>query len=415
MKILHVVQAYTPALGGTEVLIQNISERLALRYGDEVTVFTTTAAKNCRVFWAPTEPTLPAGTEEINRVTVRRFPVFNRFGHIRRLVSQLADRAGLPYRDWGRALFNGPIVFGMTRAIAGFGADVVGASSFPFLHMHFALAGAKQSGAPAALHGALHPTDAWSFERPLIYRAIRQADAYIANSRFEQEYLVGRGIPAASISTIGPGVDIDRFARADGRALRAKLGWGNEPVVAFVGQFTPRKGVPLLLAAMRRVWASFPEARLLLAGASGSSLALIAPEAGRFPQRTAVMADFDEKDKPGIFAACDVLVLPSAEESFGIVFLEAWACRKPVIGLKAGAIPSVVADGVDGLLVAPDDVDDLARAICQALARPELQVQLGQAGYQKVRQNYTWDIVTDRFRQVYTCLTEQRREKEKVL
>ena len=401
MKILHVVQGYTPALGGTEVLIQNLSERLAQRYGDEVTVFTTTAAKNCRVFWTPGEPTLPAGTEEINGVTVRRFPVFNRFGRARRRLSHLADRARLPYRDWGRALFNGPIIFGMTRAIAGFGPDIIGAASFPFLHMHYALSGGKRSGTPVVLNGALHPTDTWSFERPMIYRAIRQADAYIAYSRFEQNYLVGRNIPATRIRTIGPGVDLNRFAGADGRALRADLGWGDEPVVAFVGQFMPRKGIPLLLAAMRQVWASFPETRLLLAGASGSSSALIAQEVGRFPQRAAVLADFDEKDKPGIFAACDVLVLPSSEESFGIVFLEAWACRKPVIGLKAGAIPSVVADGVDGLLVEPGDEENLARTICQALARPELRAQLGQAGYQKVRQNYTWDIVADRFRQVY--------------
>jgi glycosyltransferase involved in cell wall biosynthesis len=412
MKILHVVQGYTPAIGGTEFLIQKISERLVQRYGDEVTVFTTTAAKNCAVFWLQSEPTLPAGTEAINGVTVRRFPIFNRLGHVRHQLTKFADWARLPFNDWFRAFFNGPIIFRMTEEIARFKADVVGASSFPFLHMHYALNGSKRNRKPVALIGALHPTDAWSFDRPMIYQAIHRADAYIAYTDFERTYLIGRGIPSTKITTIGAGVDPDQFAGADGQALRDTYGWGNDPVLAFVGQLNKRKGVHHLLAAMPQVWASYPQAKLLVAGASSTYSHQQKQEATRLspndPNRVVLITDFPENEKANIFAACDVLVFPSSEESFGIVFLEAWACRKPVIGMRAGAIASLVDDGVDGLLIPPNCPDELAKAICHLLAHPAERAEMGEAGYKKMHHHYTWDIVVNKFREVYAGLAGSR-------
>jgi glycosyltransferase involved in cell wall biosynthesis len=405
MRILHVVQGYTPAIGGTERLIQKVSERLVQQYGDEVTVFTTTAAKNCEVFWLQNQPTLSAGVEKINGVTVRRLPIFNRFGHVRHQITKFADWAKLPLNDWFRAFFNGPIVFGMTKEIAHFKADVISASSFPFLHMHYALAGGKRNGSPVVLAGALHPTDSWSFDRPMIYKAINQADAYIAYSKFEQEYLINRGISTDLINVIGAGVDPDQFARANGQELRNAYGWGDNPVIAFVGQLNKRKGVHHLLAAMPQVWASYPQAKLLLAGASSTYSHQLEQEAIKLspnhPNRVVVITDFPEDEKAEIFSACDVLVFPSNEESFGIVFLEAWACRKPVIGMRAGAIPSIVTNEVDGILVTPNCPDELAKAICELLSNPTLTAAMGEAGYNKMCQHYTWDTVTDKFRDVY--------------
>jgi glycosyltransferase involved in cell wall biosynthesis len=418
MKFLHVVQGYTPAIGGTELLIQKISEQLVQRYDDEVTVFTTNAAKNCEVFWSQTEPTLPAGVEQINGVTVRRFPVFNRFGYARHRLSKLADWLKLPFRDWGRALFNGPIIFGMTQEIARFTADVVAASSFPFLHMDYALVGGKRSGKPVVLHGALHPMDSWGFDRPMIYKTIRQANAYIANSHFEQTYLLNRAIPTSKIHVIGVGVDITQFAGADGQMLRQQYGWHQDPVIGFVGHLAKRKGIEHLLAAMPEVWAAYPTAKLLLAGSRNVYAHQleqeVAPLASPASNRVVIKSNFSENEKANIFAACDVLVLPSIYESFGMVFLEAWACRKPVIGMRAGAIPSIVTDGLDGLLVTPNHPDELTQALCQLLANPSQRAAMGEAGYKKMRQNYTWDIVTDKFREVYVQVADSKVTSGKV-
>ena len=128
-------------------------------------------------------------------------------------------------------------------------------------------------------------------------------------------------------------------------------------------------------------------------------------------QRVAVLDDFDEADKPAIFGACDVLVFPSGHESFGIVLVEAWAARKPVIGARIGAIPTVIDEDDDGLLIEHRNVADLTVKLRLLIERPELRQRLGEAGRQKVLAEYTWDVVSDRFRSVYQFVREQRQSR----
>lgn len=410
MNILHVVQGYTPAIGGTERLIQRVSEKLVERYGDAVTVYTTTAY-NCELFWRRDQPQLPAGLETINGVSVRRFPVFNRFNRLRWFLAGGAYKFGLPFNDWFRAFYNGPLIPGMTAAIARSGADLVAASSFPLLHMHYALWGGRRARLPVVFYGGIHTADPFGFDRPMIYQAIRQADAYIAYTPFERNFLVERGVPAADIHVVGVGVDPEPFALADGHGLRRRFGWGDAPVIAFVGQQVPHKGIDMLVEAMPCVWQERPDACLLIAGAATTYSAFIRQWIGQLaPElraRVAVIDNFAEEEKPAIFAACDLLVFPSGHESFGIVLLEAWATGKPVIGSRVGAIPSVIDEGKDGILIDHRNVGNLIEAIRTLLNQPELRQQMGQNGRQKVRQRYTWDIVTDSLRQIYARARER--------
>lgn len=411
MNVLHVVHGYPPSTGGAQWLVKNLSEQLVARYHDEVTVYTTVAS-NMELFWRSDVSALPAGTEEINGVTVRRFPVFNRMNKLRMLIAGAAYRLRLPYNDWLRTLYNGPLIFGMTQAIAKSGADVVFATAFPLMHMHYALRGARRAGIPSVLLGAIHTADTWGYDRRMIYRAIRQTDAYIALTAFERDYLIARGIRSDKISVIGPGVNVGDFAEADGAMIRDRYGWGDAPVVATVGKQTARKRFDVLIEAMQDVWAVRPEARLLIAGArtgySHQLEAMIAALPVKQRSHVTVVSDFPEDEKPHLLAACDVFVLPSGEESFGIAFLEAWACGKPVIGARVGAIPSVIDEGQDGLLAAYRDADDLARAIMELLADPQRRVRLGRAGQRKVLENHTWEIVADRVRSVYVEVVSRR-------
>jgi glycosyltransferase involved in cell wall biosynthesis len=404
MRILHVVHGYPPSTGGSQWLIKNLSERLVSRHHDEVTVFTT-VAYDTEYFWRSNEPAMPVGTEEINGVTVRRFPVFNRLNTLRMLIAGVAYRLRLPYNDWLRTVYNGPLVFGMTQAIADSGADVVFATAFPLMHMYYALAGAQKAGIPIVFLGAIHTANTWGYERRMIYRAIQQADAYIAHTTFERDYLIGRGIPADKISVVGPGVDAAAFDRADGTTIRRRYGWGDNPVVALMAKQSARKRFDVLLEAMRQVWEVYPNAQLLLAGARTPYSFQIEEMIAALPSErrslVTVVDDFSEEEKPHMLASCDVFVLPSAEESFGIAFLEAWACGKPVIGARIGAIPSVIADGHDGLLFTHGDADELTHAILGLLADPRRRAQMGQAGRAKVLQNYTWETVTAQVRTVY--------------
>jgi glycosyltransferase involved in cell wall biosynthesis len=403
LRVLHVTQGYFPAIGGTERLVQRLSEELVRQFGDEVTVFTT----NCysgEGFNRPRLPRMPVGTEERGGVRVRRFPVRARLSRLLERPQSLAYRHRLALSQYLRTAYQGPIVPGLGRAIRAQPADVVAATSFPLLHMATALRAAGASGRPCVFYGGLHPDDDWGFGRPWIYAAMQRAARYVAYTRFEADFVRSRGVDAERVRVIPLGVDAERFGGVGREEARRRLGLpADAPVVGFVGQLGLHKGVDTLLEAMPLVWRSRPETRLMIAGAravfAGEIDRVVAGWPGRWRERTLLRYGFDESEKPALYAALDVFTYPSGYESFGIAFLEAWASGLPVVGCRRGAIPDVVDAGRDGLLVPYTDEELLARAIVTLLDSPDWRRSLGEAGRRKVLAGLTWDRVARRFRE----------------
>ncbi|MGH9321244.1 MAG: glycosyltransferase family 4 protein [Vicinamibacteria bacterium] len=406
MDILHVVHGYFPALGGAETLIQGISEQLASRHGDRVLVLTPNGY-NTEAFVDPRQPLLPVGEREIDGVTVRRLPVTNRFAPALFHLQRAAYHLRLPGNDRLRTWYGGPIVPGLARAIESFRGDLVAAASFPLLHMYTTLDACRRSGKPLVFIGAIHPLDDWGYQRPMIYRAIRSADAYIALSSYERDYLVERcRVPEDKVTVVGVGIDPAPFELADGSEIRRRHEMGERPLVGFIGQQTAHKGIDALFLAMKLVWQERPETRLLVAGARTN----VTPKLQAFfrerlnPReraRVTYLHNFSESEKPELFAACDIFAYPSWYESFGIAFLEAWSAGKPVVGARAGAVPAVVDEDQDGLLVTPRDPISLATALLRLLESGELRRRLGEAGRKKVETRYRWEVVSRKWREVY--------------
>ena len=406
MDILHVVHGYYPAFGGSERLIQRVSENLHGTFKDRVTVFTADGYNN-ELFVDPSQPRLPATVSELNGITVRRFAVFNRLGKPLYHLQRLAYLLHLPGNQYLRTLYNGPILLGLRQAVETAECDIVAAAAFPLLHMFTTLKACQHSQKPLVFIGALHPMNAYNYQRPMIYQAISQANAYIALSSYERDYLIQEwGIRPKKIAVIGAGVDAERYIQANATEFRQQHGLEDHPLVAFIGQQGRNKGVDTLILAMKQVWQEIPEARILIAGSrthfTQELQRLITQELSSAEQEHIIYKhNFAEEEKPLLFAACDVFAYPSRYESFGIAFVEAWAAGKPVIGCRAGAIPTIIDENKDGLLIPVDDSKALAQALLKLLHNPKLARQMGKAGQEKVLQQYTWDIVTARWRQVY--------------
>lgn len=412
MRVLHVVHGYPPNLGGTQRMIATLSERLVAEYADQVSVFTTNALSNYH-FWQQDSRRLPTGSSDVRGVEVTRFPVFNRLSRARLAAARLACRFRLPGNDVARALYNGPLVPGLTRAVARADADVVVASAFPLLHMHAALRGGLRGGKPVVFIGGLHAEDSWGFDRPMIYRAIQRADRYIAYTEFERDHLVARGIRRDRIVVIGGGVDPERFTGLDSTAWRVERGIGSAPLVALVGQQAPHKGIGALLAAMPEIWRSAPDTHLVVAGRttlhSGDLRRMAASLAPPGEGRVTFLDQPNDRETATLIKSCDIFALPSRHESFGLVYLEAWICGRPVIGARIGSVSSVIEEGRDGLLVDPGDSGDLARAVLRLIDSPDLRRRMGEAGRRKTLERYTWESVVPRFRETYRQVIEERR------
>ena len=412
MNVLHVVHNYFPALGGTEILFQNISERLVAAYGDQVTVVTSNGL-NTGYFVDPSQPGLPIDQEEmINGVRVRRFPINNRIAPRIEKLQYMAFQHNWPLNDLLRTIYHGPISRPMFEAIRLAEADLMVASAFPLLHMYYTAIAKRFNHIPLLFCGALHPEDRWSFDRPMIFRAIAACDMYLAYTEYERDFVVGKGVPAEKVQIASPGVDPAPFQAADGAALRRDLGWESAPVIAFVGQQASHKGVETLYHAMRLVWRQMPEARLIVAGGrtiySSKLDRILETFAPSERDRIKLIQNFSDEEKPQIYAACDLFVSPSGHESFGITFIEAWAAGKAVIGCRSGAIPAVVDDWHDGLLVPYQDAPQLASAILELLADDTLRERMGRRGKDKVLAEHTWDVAVARFRQAYDSVLNRQ-------
>lgn len=400
------VQGYAPAIGGTEIQIQSISEELVRQFGDRVTVFTSDCY-NAGGFVQPGGPRIGAGWEEINGVHVRRFRVLNRFSPILRPIQFMAFKLHLPFNEYLRVWYSGPHMPGLAESIRKFQAGIIAAASFPLLHMFTTLKSGHQSGRPVVLIGNQHPDDAWGFNRPMIATAIRHSNGYIANTDYESHYVIENGASPDRVFTIGCGVYPEKFMEIDPKAARFRLNLPQDiPIVGFIGQLGRYKGIDTLLHAMPKVWQSIPRTELLIAGAQTSFQPQIESLLNQYPleyrRQIHFRYNFMESEKQDMFAALDIFAYPSGYESFGIGYLEAWASGKVVIGCRRGAVPWVIQHEKDGLLVGYQDQDALACALIQLLQNQDRARSMGEFGRQKVLARYTWPIVARKYRDIYT-------------
>jgi D-inositol-3-phosphate glycosyltransferase len=234
-------------------------------------------------------------------------------------------------------------------------------------------------------------------------QVVDQADRLIANTAEEARQLVRHyGADPARTLVVPPGVDLDRFAPGDRSAARRMVGAAEDDVVLlFVGRIQPLKAPDVLLHAAAEMLAADPGLRTRLkvhvVGApSGSGL-----EAPRQLEQLATDLGIAESVRffppqpPGRLAehyrAADVAVVPSHNESFGLVALEAQACGTPVVAAAVGGLPTAVRDGVSGLLVDGHAPRDYARAVRDVLGRRELL----SVGARRHAARFSWDRTVD--------------------
>jgi len=415
IKVLHVVQNYHPAIGGAELLVKNISEGLVKR-GHQITVLTSNAPSS-EAYINSRIKTFPPSIETVNDVVVKRLPIVQLPTFVRRMLDaiMLAFWQGkLPFNDLIRILWAGPYIKGLRYEIMHSEADLVVASSLPFLHVYQAFSAARKQHIPFVVIPCTHPMDAWAFENPRHYRLLRECQTVIANTRYEKDYLISRGVSEEKIYVVGLGIYPERFNKARRGEFRRKYSIGDkEKIVLFTGRKAEGKGLRLLLSAMEKVWELHNDTKLILAGsATEFSRKVIGSEIARFPEgmrkNIVNVDDFEESEKDSLYTDCDIFVLPSIVESFGIVFLEAWIHGKPVIGCRTGPVASVITEGEDGLLVRYGDAEGLAEAIIRLLNDADLRNKLGNKGKEKVLKRYTWDKIVSKIEAIYQTVIEER-------
>jgi glycosyltransferase involved in cell wall biosynthesis len=432
VRALHVFPIYTDQPSGGSDYYQSMLTRELAERGVEIDVFATCArtVRHSAAFGLDWLADFPPGPAIAGGIAVRRFPASYRLppnlgAAISRLILRRWDREeaklGAAPADsdaaveacWRRALTRpaiydylallgrGPISLGLIRAAvrAIRSYDIVLVGFMPFATLWYTSLIARRAGKPIVVLPLFHPEDVYHHFR-LFYRCFERADALLAQTPYSTA-LFHRLFPKSHPVQIGVGVDAAELGGAgiSGERFRSEHGLRGKKLVLFVGRKERHKRYDLAVEAVDAI--GDPDVLLVMVGRDIDRLPITSPRV-RFLgplERPALLDAYD---------ACDVFVLPSEHESFGIVFLEAWMRRKPVIGNAAcRPVASVIEHGVDGFLCG--GAADLAARIRQLLDRPAEARALGEAGQRKAVGSHTWHAVGGRVHDVYAALLAARR------
>ncbi|WP_013320931.1 glycosyltransferase [Gloeothece verrucosa] len=265
--------------------------------------------------------------------------------------------------------------------------------------------------------------ETWPTRLAIEKAALETVDRLVSTNPQQEEHLRRLVSSFGKIDLIPCGTDLNRFGAVSRTSARHQLGIvPDAKVIIYVGPFDPRKGVDILVEAIAH--SRFREEEIKLIIISGSNTAKnqgierdklenLLKKSGlsdctEFPGRL-------DQTLPLYYAAADLCVIPTQDEPFGLVALEAMASRTPVVASFEGALQFSVIPEVTGLLVKPLDPLGFTKAIDRILSHPQWRDQLGQAGRLRTEMAFSWDGVASRLSKLYSHLLTQPRTKYRQL
>ena len=254
----------------------------------------------------------------------------------------------------------------------------------------------KLTGAKCVIH--LH-VKAENWISPFVRWAMKHTDAILGVSSFVADSVVAMDYPEEKVHFVLNSIDIrDWDPTIDGSKIRQEFEIPEEsPLLAIISRLFYWKGHTELIKALGQVKTSIPNVKLLIVGEDdprgmpghGSYTAELKSLVSELGLSEQVIFTGFRRDIRQILAAADIYTMPSFEEPFGVVYLEAMAMKKPVIALDNGGTREVVENGKSGLLSAPQDIEQLASNITRLIGDPQLRHRMGEYGRSRVETFFT--------------------------
>lgn len=387
LRILLTATSYVPAVGGAQIHIHEIAKRLLNDHKLRVATFWCTNRSDWLLGTTLLATSKPSDHEQ-DGISVHRLS----FTPLEKARLLLPTALYVPTLGWMAPAIARVIVPQLEVLAANaslihnirIGREPLSLASLNLAH---------QMNLPFVITPLHHPR--WMSPRyAMFHRIFRQADRVIALTQAEKSMLVRLGVRDDAISVTGIGPVLSEDYDANEFLKKHKI---ESPFVLFLGQHYRYKGFSHLLAAAKRVWKEMPQTEFVFIGPSvGDS------ESGfrAADRRIHRLGTVSLEDKTSALAACRVLCVPSTQESFGGVYVEAWSFSKPVIGCRIPAVSELIEDGVDGLLVeqTPGDIADKLVAL---LKNPKQASEIGAAGKRKVEARYQWPMIVARTLSAY--------------
>jgi glycosyltransferase involved in cell wall biosynthesis len=251
-----------------------------------------------------------------------------------------------------------------------------------------------------------HGVEVWNPLPRLRRRALLSADLVLAPSSDTAQRLAEiQRVPPANIRRLAWPLNPDFLKMADNPAeLSLPKNFPEGRVILTVGRWAASeryKGVDDLIRAVAQLQTKFPRLCLAAVG-DGDDLPRLEKIAGDLGVSESIrfLTNLSREEIAACYARSEIFALPSTGEGFGLVFLEAMAFGKPLIGAGRGGITDIIEDRVNGLLVPAGDLKSLVEALAGLLENESLRVELGRRGAEKVRHRYSFDVFVDNLERI---------------
>ena len=231
--------------------------------------------------------------------------------------------------------------------------------------------------------------------------ALRMAKKVVTISRFSYKKLTDvQGVKSGQISILSPAID-KNFVEAASKCTETRSPILERRRILTVSRLSTSdgyKGIDVVIRSLPQVLGSIPDVEYVIVGDGDDRVRLerIADEVG-VKNRVLFEGKVDDSELHNYYRNCDVFVMPSLNEGFGIVFLEAMAFKKPVVGGNHGGTPDVIIPWETGCLVEYGDVKGLTNCLIQLLQNEELRKKLGEAGCLAVKTQFSFERFKEKF------------------
>ncbi len=387
MKILHIIQRYPPAIGGSEAWCRGICGYLADK-GHCITVLTLDAYNEEEYWRAPSADACRLkirGTDYDGKVRVIRCKITRMHPLVLKFF-KILERLFKVYLYGPHSV---EMYFRMMKEIKE--NDVVHLHTVPYTYNFIGLCIArlfkKRVVITPHFHIGHHQYEAWS-----VFWLLKMCDKVLAVSDYEKNYLSKKGIDRDRIIIAHNAVSIDDYAPKKLDSFKENLlkTYGiqeSAKIIIFVGRKIEYKGVDVLIEAIRTLRNEMP-VKLFLVGPDFPWFKIYYSNLTAEEKRDIInFGCVSHSVKVNLLHLSDVLVLPSAFEAFGIVLLEAWACNLPVIGSDRGALREIIDKG--GSIFKHGDIKSLNNRIRILLGDEGLSKKMAQWGKEAVSRIYS--------------------------
>lgn len=264
-----------------------------------------------------------------------------------------------------------------------------------------------------AIHGT-EVTDPKGILGNLVRFSLKGSSGFIVLARRQGINLLKLGVSDNKIHVVPHGVDVRKFSPDSGcHDVASRLALGNKKMILTVGNLVERKGHDMVLKSLPKVLEEVPDAIYLIVG-DGEQKQNLKELVDKLDlgEHVIFTGRVPDKELPEYYNACNIFIMPSREigsdiEGFGIVFLEASACSKPVIGGRSGGVSDAVEDKVSGILVDPLNVDEISKTLITLLIDDELARRLGRQGRKRVEEEFDQLVMANKIAQVFRDFTKK--------